>query len=961
MQTVMDYSSANVEQAVLQFYQNPSLQSNVHFWLTGAQISPSAWTFCWELMGPTKSVEVQFYGASCLHVKIVRFWHEISPDQHEPLKSKLLEAIIQFSTGPKVILTRLCVGLSALILQLLPDDWPDAIQNLITTFQNEGFASLSTVTRCQILLEILTVLPEEFFSTNLSHLRRTILRQELTKGLEHVVPLLQNLLTEQSPLEIYQIALRAFARWVDFGLPIDRAEILIRFVFKALHNSQLFDIAVDALVSVFAHPEAHRYPVTIQRLLSEVLSLHEMFSQALVEEDKEVFEGICRVVVSLCENHTKLIVESVLGPEELKQNTMSILQMILACSGLPGYFPVDESCSDQTFLFWYMLQDELSMISEEDLMPQMEVFKPMFFSLIEVLQRKARFPPDTDYASWSLEEKEQFRCYRQDIADTLMYFYNILDVDLLARLVNCLTSLTQSFKQGTQDWQTIEAILFVFSAISESVPPDEKQYVPKLFSQLQEIPFANSQQISTALNMIGSFAEWMHWHPDTLSCVLPLVLQGISNREVGTSATIALKDLTRENLGNIQPYAHQILIACQSAFEANALKPRDLLRLMSSVGHVLSVMSTTEIMQYLDKMITPHIKHLETLAALEPSPSIRGDVHTTVNIFAWLFGSLDTELECGDEEQQHLSQNRPPQQHDPAEPKPISVILEKISPAIQKIAYAWTFDTDIIEAVCDLYKKALQKLDNEYVPLSGDLTQLVINIYQRCPSTAIIDLCKLMLLTFGREENFIPLSKAIIENVCSRSLQMFNAAIRNYTDVIEGFMCFLAQVMKKLKKFFVSCNCDLVSIFQAAILSMALPEHATVKASCSFLIEFLNAAPENEVIKNIVITHGHILVDRILRAIGGESQRGIIDYIADVVMALNKNFVSQLSAWLKLMIDNEGYPSPRASKQDKENFAKNLQRHRMNKKKTREVVKEFTLLCRGLLGTEYAESVAAFL
>ena len=40
---------------------------------------------------------------------------------------------------------------------------------------------------------------------------------------------------------------------------------------------------------------------------------------------------------------------------------------------------------------------------------------------------------------------------------------------------------------------------------------------------------------------------------------------------------------------------------------------------MSSVGHVLSVMSTSEIMQYLDKMITPHIQHLEALAALEAS------------------------------------------------------------------------------------------------------------------------------------------------------------------------------------------------------------------------------------------------------------------------------------------------------------------------------------------------------
>ena len=63
-----------------------------------------------------------------------------------------------------------------------------------------------------------------------------------------------------------------------------------------------------------------------------------------------------------------------------------------------------------------------------------------------------------------------------------------------------------------------------------------------------------------------------------------------------------------------------------------------------------------------------------------------------------------------------------------------------------------------------------------------------------------------------------------------------------------------------------------------------------------------------------------------MQAIGGESQRGIVDFVADVVMALNKNYVAELSMWLKVITENEGYPSPRASKKDKENFVKNLLR-----------------------------------
>ena len=54
------------------------------------------------------------------------------------------------------------------------------------------------------------------------------------------------------------------------------------------------------------------------------------------------------------------------------------------------------------YILIHLPQDELSMISEEDMLPLMDVFKPIFFSLINVLLTKARFPSDSDYASWSL-------------------------------------------------------------------------------------------------------------------------------------------------------------------------------------------------------------------------------------------------------------------------------------------------------------------------------------------------------------------------------------------------------------------------------------------------------------------------------------------------------------------------------------------------------------------------------
>ena len=74
------YTSANVEMAVLQFYYQGASQET-HQWLTNAQMSTSAWNFAWELLMPDKKPEVQFFGASTIAIKVSKFWHEVPADQ----------------------------------------------------------------------------------------------------------------------------------------------------------------------------------------------------------------------------------------------------------------------------------------------------------------------------------------------------------------------------------------------------------------------------------------------------------------------------------------------------------------------------------------------------------------------------------------------------------------------------------------------------------------------------------------------------------------------------------------------------------------------------------------------------------------------------------------------------------------------------------------------------------------
>ncbi|KAJ8305632.1 hypothetical protein KUTeg_016177 [Tegillarca granosa] len=811
------------------------------------------------------------------------------------------------------------------------------------------------VQKCLLLLESLRVLPEEFFSANLTQYKRSVLRHELTKGLPDVLELLKELMNPNSPADVYDHSLRCFSSWVEFGVPLMEGEPVIVQVFNSLHNEALFDTAVDTLVNVFSHPDAHRFPYTIQKLLPHVLQLQTMFQKASEASNMDICQGLSQIIVAVAENHTKLIVESSICQEEgRRQNSMNLLQMVLACSSLPGHYPVDENSSNMPFTFWYLLQDDILASDAEKYRLLLPLYQPVFFSLIEILLIKVQYPPEEEYETWTAEEKEQFRCYRQDIGDTMMYSFSILREPLLGHLCSVLAGAVENSKITDLRWQVIEGIFFLFGSVAESVDLEENAYLPTLLSLLPKIPCSNVKFISTALYMIGSFGEWINCHPESLTSVIPLILQGLGNAEVATAATMSLKDVTRENLDHIQPYVNQIFTASKNALDGNILKARERIRLMSALGQVLSVLPFDDIMQYLNTLLTPVIQELGQLVKQEPTPAVRANISLKLNMLSWMVASLDTDRPTSEnmegQKQQEVKLDQP---------KPVFLVMQQVAPIVQELLSKWMNDASIVELVCELFKRSLRTLMDDFAPMATDTAQMLIQMYQTVPHAVILDLSKQLILLFSTDERFFSTLKVLLNSLCDKTLELYQKGLQNYTDVIEGFMNLMAQVLKKTKPLLADGTYNIPGLFQAGVQALALPEQHTVKAACSFLNEFLSVGSELPALKQVVNSDGHLLVDRILRAIGGESPRGVVDSLSDVLNALNKFYVEQTSKCMNDIIQTEGYPSNRVTLSDKEYFVKMVLRERGNKRKHREIVKEFALKCRGLYGTEYAAQISA--
>lgn len=192
--------------------------------------------------------------------------------------------------------------------------------------------------------------------------------------------------------------------------------------------------------------------------------------------------------------------------------------------------------------------------------------KSYYQRLVLVFLKKSAYSPQWgNHTKWSLDDRELFRCYRQDIADTYLYCYNVLNVEMLALLLEKLDSALVEYKSKRAHWSQVESCLHAFMAIAETIMEDN-QYIPRFLDILRTIPYheMNRKVLAMALDNVSAYSEWLADHPDLLDKIMPLLVLGMSNTvtDVGTSATFAVKDVACNCIHIIDKYAEDIIRLC---------------------------------------------------------------------------------------------------------------------------------------------------------------------------------------------------------------------------------------------------------------------------------------------------------------------------------------------------------------------------------------------------------------
>lgn len=183
-------------------------------------------------------------------------------------------------------------------------------------------------------------------------------------------------------------------------------------------------------------PDAHRFPNSALHLLNIIVESLSHITKAEWKDsnlNEDIAFNIYTLFISSIECHSRLLIQGVLSESEEHHNLyMRLIHEVLSCTDKPGIYPVEESCSILAMGFWYMLQDEV--LSNDTVMPiknkGLELIGPLYSHLAKILVRKAQQPDELSIDKWSADDLETFRCYRQDISDTLVFTKLYFDIHL---------------------------------------------------------------------------------------------------------------------------------------------------------------------------------------------------------------------------------------------------------------------------------------------------------------------------------------------------------------------------------------------------------------------------------------------------------------------------------------------------------------------------------------------------
>ena len=443
--------------------------------------------------------------------------------------------------------------------------------------------------------------------------------------------------------------------------------------------------------------------------------------------------------------------------------------------------------------------------------------------------------------------------------------------------------------------------------------------------------------LESAVYMIGSFSEWLACHPDQQSSVLPLLLNGINQNQLMAACTLSLRDICRESCRSFSSnISLDVVKTCLNACKSKHINGKEQIRCIESIGFVLAGFQL-EIRQEHQKNITSFLINVlqstSEFSRLDPAGISR--VQHAVSCFAAFFRSSD------------FSDGNPATIH------PLVPCYMEFIQVIQSIVCLDVTD-GLAQEIMNAIHKAVDTIRDSFLKVLPETSLVIFELFKKMPSGFILEVCATIIGMLGMVEEGHVVIKSFFERLTIDAINCLHGERgRDNPDIVHGFLVLLNRTVKSAS-YLLFQNGELhIKVIQCALDALSCQETPTVKAATNFCTTYIGAAAVGNQGTEMLDLFGQDLTTRLLACIGGLSPRSNVDLFADILLALNRHFISKVAQWLQYSLEKEGFPSQFVTSVQKDNFKKTIIREKVNKRKLKEIVREFSLVCRGLHGMAY--------
>ncbi|KAI0341153.1 ARM repeat-containing protein [Trametopsis cervina] len=969
---------------------------------------------------------VQFFGAHTVQVKIARDWDSF-PHEHNAELRDLLVAITGHSMAAgfnKVILRKLFVAITSLALKLCtqtPSQWPEWPSSCVQSLSALGAST-------EGLLDLLAIVAEEVETIDLLVPQKVVIRRSLSDAVPMVTQAITTCVSaprpHTSPNEL-RSALKCFEAWLPY-LPANDITPLIPpliALLTPLAGSSEFDedefiAASDALQEIMSK-SALADGAGSKTLTEPLLLWCERYGTIIV--DRTITEGFadavsrsfCKLLSALGDHSTQYFATNLAssatpssspsgngsGPMSTKsQLVQTFLRLLMAYTGITGYYGIDEEESEMTLGFWYLFQETLwssgpdpdesdgaeppSMQMNSE---QWTISRAVYSELIQVLRRKVVWPPKNVLQGWPRDQKDKFQAYRRDVGDTLLNAYYILRDNLLSYYVNDLAQRL-SPEKTTPQWEEIEGTLHCIMSVQEGVPLEDNPELARLFGPeiYGRLPTTGSTRVRrTAVILSGAYATWFTSQttqspgtPSLLMNSISYVVAALPEPALCLPAANALRDICDANRTALAPH-----ISAFGELHAglNNIPDTEKGKVLQSIASVIQALPAEEEISPVEAIINPVVAKL--YQALQSSAQLpdeaRALAYQQLQIITGVARGLtrtnDSLLVFDDssdvrEESERMKRAR-------ADPRTVQ-LRESILDTIRKTVELWSTDATISYALSELIK-AITSLPTDVTLVSlppGPLLELICVASQKQLTAVWLSLATMLIIQLDPPSllpatfKAIPTSEThtivlnVLASLLQTSLTFFSqpGSMKENPEIVQAFFSALETIAQHFVPIFYQLQPELFdALIQCAIGSLALQERYALVASCTFLSSLINrtaAAEGLEDAKNAFAQkHGKDAMYAILSGFAAVAPRTATPNLIELLSTFILRFPQQSKGWIDDILFSPDFTPSKATHETKTKFAKMVFGTR-SIRRTREAAQQFILVARGLEGSSFGYS-----